>query len=118
VAAYRIVSIQRASHGARGVQYYVQKKAMAARAAASQALGGSTAPVEDPGPNEQHLWHGTCGDNAQLILENGFNRTFSSTQAYGSGVYFARTAAYSASPQYACPDPATKAQTLILAKVR
>lgn len=93
---------------------------MAARAAAaaSQALGGSAAPMDDPGPNEQHLWHGTCGDNAQLILENGFNRTFSSTQAYGLGVYFARTAAYSASPQYARPDPATKAQTLILAKVK
>ena len=62
------------------------------------------------------LWHGTSAANVELILRDGFNRSFGAVEMFGHGVYFARDASYSANPRYASPDDRGK-QTLILAKV-
>ena len=45
--------------------------------------------------NEKWLWHGTSGAIVQTILKNGFDRRYSTTQAWGAGVYFAKHASYS-----------------------
>ena len=45
--------------------------------------------------NEKWLWHGTSGPIVQTILKNGFDRRYSTTQAWGAGVYFAKHASYS-----------------------
>ena len=45
--------------------------------------------------NEKWLWHGTSGAIVQTVLKNGFDRRYSTTQAWGAGVYFAKHASYS-----------------------
>ena len=42
------------------------------------------------GANQHWLWHGTHFATIQKVVKNGFNRSYSTTAAYGSGVYFAR----------------------------
>lgn len=45
---------------------------------------------------ERYLWHGTKQlANLNLIIKNGFDRSYNTTSAYGKGTYFARDAAYS-----------------------
>ena len=52
------------------------------------------------------LFHGCKADVVPRIVEQGFNRSFCGRNAtvWGKGVYFARDASYSASPQYSTPD--------------
>ena len=52
------------------------------------------------------LFHGCHPDVVPKIVEQGFNRSFCGRNAtvWGKGVYFARDASYSASPQYSTPD--------------
>eukprot|EP01084_Bolivina_argentea_P275148 469157_1 len=46
---------------------------------------------------EKYLWHGTKNlNNLQLIIKNGFDRSYNTASAYGKGTYFARDAVYSA----------------------
>lgn len=58
------------------------------------------------GSNEQRLFHGTPGQNCQLINTTSFNRNFRGRNAtvYGNGVYFAKDASYSARSNYSPPD--------------
>ena len=53
---------------------------------------------------ERLVWHGTDTATAEKIVRRGFNRSFSRRAAFGKGVYFAHSAAYSASPTYAKRD--------------
>jgi poly [ADP-ribose] polymerase 10/14/15 len=52
----------------------------------------------------RELWHGTDHTTADIIARKGFNRSYSRRAAYGTGVYFAQRASYSASRAYAKPD--------------
>ena len=70
----------------------------------------------DPGANMKELFHGTEQPVVEQIVEHNFNRSFNRVGAYGTGVYFARDAKYSASPRYARPNAAGQ-QFMILTKV-
>ncbi|KAJ8609833.1 hypothetical protein CTAYLR_008111 [Chrysophaeum taylorii] len=51
------------------------------------------------------VYHGTTGEAAGKIVEQGFNRDFCSKSAqHGRGVYFAVDADYSCFPKYSPPD--------------
>ena len=54
------------------------------------------------------LFHGCKADVVPRIVQQGFNRSFCfqprNATVWGKGVYFARDASYSASPQYSTPD--------------
>jgi hypothetical protein len=65
------------------------------------------------------LFHGTDEDTASKISQQGFNRSFAGSanaHVFGKGVYFARDASYSISPQYARPD-ADGVQRMFLVRV-
>jgi len=53
------------------------------------------------------LFHGLPADRVPMIVQQGFNRTFtggtSGLAMHGKGVYFARDASYSTSPTYSTP---------------
>ena len=69
------------------------------------------------GANQHWLWHGTKYATVLLVVKNGFNRSYSTTAAYGKGVYFARDAAYSVGG-YCPPDNRRGAvHSIILARV-
>lgn len=53
-------------------------------------------------------WHGTSFQFQTPIAQRGFRREFTTTFAYGYGVYFAGLASYSASPGYAKVDSTGK----------
>ena len=45
---------------------------------------------------ERYLWHGTKNiNNINLIINNGFDRSYNRTMGFGKGTYFARDASYS-----------------------
>ena len=52
------------------------------------------------------LFHGTEEGTVDKIIQQGFNRSFcgKNMTKYGKGVYFARDASYSSSPQYSVPN--------------
>ncbi|XP_059168722.1 protein mono-ADP-ribosyltransferase PARP14-like [Physella acuta] len=54
--------------------------------------------------NELRLFHGTSANTIQMIINNGFNRSYCGVNgtAYGKGVYFAVQSSYSVN--YAAPD--------------
>ncbi len=54
--------------------------------------------------NERRLWHGTHPNYISTIATRGFRREFTTTMAFGKGVYFARDSAYSSSVSYAKVD--------------
>lgn len=54
--------------------------------------------------NEKLLWHGTHPKFIPTIASRGFRREFTTTMAYGKGVYFARDSRYSSSVAYAKVD--------------
>ncbi|KAJ8609948.1 hypothetical protein CTAYLR_008075 [Chrysophaeum taylorii] len=59
----------------------------------------------DPKVEVFPVYHGTTGEAAGKIVEQGFNRDFCSTSAqHGRGVYFAVEADYSCFPKYSPPD--------------
>ncbi|XP_072026424.1 protein mono-ADP-ribosyltransferase PARP14-like [Amphiura filiformis] len=57
---------------------------------------------------EQSLYHGTASNACDAINRRGFNRSYSGLKAglnaYGEGTYFAKSASYSAQPNYSAPD--------------
>jgi poly [ADP-ribose] polymerase 10/14/15 len=55
------------------------------------------------------VFHGCPKDIVPKIIQQGFNRSFCGANAtlYGKGTYFARDAAYSASPRYSREDAET-----------
>eukprot|EP00566_Odontella_aurita_P029370 CAMPEP_0113527118 /NCGR_PEP_ID=MMETSP0015_2-20120614/1122_1 /TAXON_ID=2838 /ORGANISM="Odontella" /LENGTH=144 /DNA_ID=CAMNT_0000425525 /DNA_START=246 /DNA_END=680 /DNA_ORIENTATION=+ /assembly_acc=CAM_ASM_000160 len=79
---YRITAVKRIIHPLRQFQYNLQKKSMSSR------NDGIVA-------NEKLLFHGTHSQSMSKIIANGFNRSFSKREAYGSGIYFAQNALYS-----------------------
>ena len=51
------------------------------------------------------IFHGCPGDVASKVIQQGFNRSYTSNgKVYGKGVYFARDASYSTYPKYSTPD--------------
>eukprot|EP01083_Nonionella_stella_P222946 795087_1 len=52
---------------------------------------------------EKYLWHGASFDILNVIIQNGFDRCYSTTAVYGSGTYFARDASYSVKDRYTPP---------------
>ena len=51
------------------------------------------------------VFHGCPGDVASKVIQQGFNRSYTSNgKVYGKGVYFARDASYSTYPKYSAPD--------------
>ena len=51
------------------------------------------------------IFHGCPGDVASKVIQQGFNRSYTSNgKVYGKGVYFARDASYSTYPKYSSPD--------------
>ena len=51
------------------------------------------------------IFHGCPGDVACKVIQQGFNRSYTSNgKVYGKGVYFARDASYSTYPRYSEPD--------------
>jgi len=85
----RLLRISRWVHPTKRLQHDAQAQEMESRS-------------DGVGANRKILWHG-CRDEATLekIRLQGFNRDYSSTAAYGRGVYFARDACYSAADRYA-----------------
>jgi hypothetical protein len=85
----RLLRISRWVHPTKRLQHDAQAQEMESRS-------------DGVGANRKMLWHG-CRDEATLekIRLQGFNRDYSSTAAYGRGVYFARDACYSAADRYA-----------------
>ena len=65
------------------------------------------------GANEQIVFHGTDEDTIGKICANGFDRSFSTTAAYGTGTYFAHRAKYSADPRYSKPNARGEKRMLI-----
>jgi len=57
---------------------------------------------------ERRLFHGCPSDLVPKIAQQGFNRSFTGATngraLFGKGVYFARDARYSMSPEYSPPD--------------
>jgi len=57
---------------------------------------------------ERRLFHGCPADLVPKIAQQGFNRSFTGATSgralFGKGVYFARDARYSMSPEYSPPD--------------
>ena len=49
---------------------------------------------------EKYLFHGSSYDTLNIIIQNGFDRSYSTVAAYGKGTYFARDADYSSNPRY------------------
>ena len=64
------------------------------------------------------LFHGTDQGTVDKIIQQGFNRSFcgKNMTKYGKGVYFARDASYSSSPQYSVPN-ALGVQHMFLCRV-
>jgi hypothetical protein len=88
----KVTRVQRVQNHALWAPFAAARRAMDARGA--------------PGANEMRLFHGTPADSVDKIVQQGFNRSFVSTHAYGMGTYFARDASYSAAPSYSKPDAA------------
>ncbi|KAM6909535.1 protein mono-ADP-ribosyltransferase PARP15-like [Xenentodon cancila] len=67
---------------------------------------------------EKFLYHGTTLENADSIINTGFNRRFAGQNAtsYGLGTYFAANASYSANPTYSKPA-ADGSQLMFVARV-
>ena len=65
---------------------------------------------------EKYLWHGSSYDTTQLIIKNGFDRSYSTVGAYGVGTYFARDSSYSVDPRY-CKPHLDGFQYILLCKV-
>jgi len=66
---------------------------------------------------EKWLWHGTKQlVNIDLIIRNGFDRSYNTTSQYGRGTYFARDAAYSVNNGY-CGRDANGVHSVLLCKV-
>ena len=63
-----------------------------------------------------HIFSHLCA-NVQRVVKNGFNRSYSTTAAYGKGVYFARDSSYSVSGY--CPTDPKRGHlsSIILARV-
>ncbi|XP_078582931.1 protein mono-ADP-ribosyltransferase PARP14-like isoform X2 [Branchiostoma floridae x Branchiostoma japonicum] len=57
-------------------------------------------------PIEQSLYHGTSEESVSNINQGGFNRSYcgKNATAYGDGVYFAKSASYSAQATYSPAD--------------
>ena len=57
---------------------------------------------------KRRLFHGCPADLVPKIAQQGFNRSFTGATSgralFGKGVYFARDARYSMSPEYSPPD--------------
>lgn len=67
----------------------------------------TVAPGNGGDANERQLFHGTDTGTIQKITGGGnqcFDRAYTTTHAYGKGVYFARDASYSANVSYSQPD--------------
>ena len=65
---------------------------------------------------EKHLWHGSSYDITNVIITNGFDRSYSAVAAYGDGNYFARDSSYSVNPRY-CKPNSNGFQYILLCKV-
>ena len=65
---------------------------------------------------EKHLWHGSSYDITNVIITNGFDRSYSTVAAYGDGNYFARDSSYSVNPRY-CKPHSDGFQYILLCKV-
>eukprot|EP00292_Cryptomonas_paramecium_P013008 CAMPEP_0113718914 /NCGR_PEP_ID=MMETSP0038_2-20120614/35485_1 /TAXON_ID=2898 /ORGANISM="Cryptomonas paramecium" /LENGTH=220 /DNA_ID=CAMNT_0000647151 /DNA_START=10 /DNA_END=669 /DNA_ORIENTATION=+ /assembly_acc=CAM_ASM_000170 len=105
--AYVIIKIERIEHIVLWSQFESKKRQMDEIAKVSPGSRGS---------NEQILFHGTDSDSVNKILHFGFDRSFTTTHAYGKGVYFARNSSYSCSDSYSKPaSDGTK--TMIIVKV-
>ena len=85
-----IVKIERIQNLGQWALYQVRKKEVSARGKP---------------PNELLLFHGTDAETVPKIIRNSFNRSYcgKNATAYGQGVYFARSASYSASDTYSKP---------------
>eukprot|EP01083_Nonionella_stella_P234106 824267_1 len=71
---------------------------------------------------EKYLWHGTRGsandDVLDLILKNGFDRSYNKKGRYGSGTYFARDASYPVGRGFCGKDKSkTNARFILLCRV-
>jgi hypothetical protein len=88
---FQIVSICRLQQKYTWLQYELRKTQMNER-------------CDGIGANERLLWHGAPFETVPKIIQNGFNRTFVSTAAFGNGIYFARDASYSQNRRYSTPD--------------
>lgn len=62
------------------------------------------------------MWHGTHPRYVKSIAQGGFRREYTTTYAYGYGVYFAKQSSYSASSSYSKPDD-TNVQRMFLCDV-
>ena len=125
---FQVTRICKVSHADREFRFYMAQKSMqrregelgtatgGGRGGGGGGGGGGGAGTAQRLCDEVVLWHGTSAANVELILRDGFNRSFGAVEMFGHGVYFARDASYSANPRYASPDDRGK-QTLILAKV-
>lgn len=65
---------------------------------------------------EKYLWHGSDYATTNLIIANGFDRSYSTVDAYGKGNYFARDSSYSATGRY-CPEHSDGYKYILLCKV-
>ena len=101
---YTIVSIQRLQAKYAWRQYQLMKNMMDQR------------NDRTPGANERTLWHGAPHATVPQIIQNGYNRSFSSVASFGHGVYFAKNASYSANPRYSVPT-SDGTQSMFLTRV-
>eukprot|EP01047_Picozoa_sp_COSAG01_P024743 COSAG01_NODE_1540_length_9985_cov_7.634855_1_plen_1022_part_00 len=102
-SGFEILSMQRLQHLTRWRQFDLQKESMELRG-------------DGVGANLKWLWHGTADATVELICKNGFDRSFTHTEAYGHGVYFASEARYSAHVRFSPPDR-EGVQSMFLAQV-
>ena len=71
------------------------------------------APGNKGDANEKWMFHGTDAATVKKLSTGSnqcFDRSFTTTHAFGKGVYFARDAAYSASPSYSKLGPGGQQQ--------
>ena len=111
----RITGVSRVQNLPMWQTYAVKRQTVVMRDGLGVQAGTSAARCERP-----CLFHGCPAHIVPKIVQQGFNRSFTGTTSgravYGKGVYFARDASYSLSPEYSPPDAGGK-QRIFMVRV-
>jgi len=109
---YEVADIQRVENMALWCLFTQMKVNMDRRTAGPSGSAGT--PL---GSNEMSLFHGTGRETAMKIVQQGFDRGFTETHAFGKGVYFAANSLYTCNDKFSRPDPTTRDKYIFLARV-
>ncbi len=107
----QVVDVQRIQNIAMWQNYAMKRQTVLTRESKGlTAPSPRTSPPQQDASRYERVWlfHGSPPDLLPKIMQQGFNRAFtgltSGRAAFGKGVYFARCASYSSSPEYSRPD--------------